>query len=64
MITWVRSRGYQVTGKFKSPSRVPKLVREVTTWQPISSPGREVAVVKAPVAFPRLLAESRRADPV
>jgi hypothetical protein len=56
MITWVLARGYQVTGKFKSSSRVRKLVRDITDWQPTSSPGREVACVPAPVLFARPLA--------
>lgn len=56
-ITWLLSRGYQVTGKFKSSSRVRKLVRGITTWQPTSSPGREVAPVPTPVPFVRPLAQ-------
>src|SRR5215831_8429532 len=32
MITWLLARGYQVTGKFKSTSRVRKLVRGITAW--------------------------------
>ncbi len=57
MITWLLSRGYQVTGKFKSNSRVPKLVRGITAWQATSSPGREVAAVAEPVAFARRLSQ-------
>jgi hypothetical protein len=57
MITWLLARGYQVTGKFKSTSRVRKLVRGITEWQPTSSPGREVARVPAPVPFARPLAQ-------
>ena len=57
MITWLLARGYQVTGKFKSTSRVRKLVRGITEWQPTSSPGREAAVVKEPVSFERPLAQ-------
>lgn len=57
MITWVLARGYQVTGKFKSSSRVRKLVRAITDWQPTSSPGREVAPVPTPVPFVRPLAQ-------
>jgi hypothetical protein len=56
-ITWLLERGYQVTGKFKSTSRVRKLVRDITTWQPTSSPGREVAPVPTPVLFIRPLAQ-------
>jgi hypothetical protein len=57
MITWLLARGYQVTGKFKSSSRVRKLVRGITEWQPTSSPGREVAPVPEPVRFGRPLAQ-------
>jgi hypothetical protein len=57
MITWLLARGYQVTGKFKSTSRVRKLVQGLTAWQPTSSPGREAAVVPTPVPFSRPLAQ-------
>jgi hypothetical protein len=57
IIEWLLARGYQVTGKFKSTSRVRKLARGITTWQPTSSPGREVAQVPEPVSFSRLLAQ-------
>jgi hypothetical protein len=57
IITWLLERGYQVTGKFKSSSRVRKLVRGITQWQPTSSPGREVAPVPTPVPFFRPLAQ-------
>jgi hypothetical protein len=57
MITWLLNRGYQVTGKFKSNSRVRKLVRGITDWQPTSSPGCEVAAVPEPVFFVRPLAQ-------
>ena len=56
-ITWLLERGYQITGKFKSAGRVRKLVRGISTWQPTSSPGREVAQVPEPVAFVRPLAQ-------
>jgi hypothetical protein len=56
-ITWLLERGYQVTGKFKSAGRVRKLVCGISTWQPTSSPGREVAEVPTPVAFVRALAQ-------
>jgi hypothetical protein len=51
MLNWLLERGYQVTGKCKSPSRVKKLVQGITAWQPTSSPGREVAPVPTPVAL-------------
>ncbi len=57
IITWLLERGYQVTGKFRSASRVRKLVRGISTWQPTSSPGREVAEVPQPVAFARPLTQ-------
>jgi hypothetical protein len=53
VITWLLSRGYQVTGKFKSASRVHKLIRGIITWQPTSSPGREVAQLPKPISFAR-----------
>src|ERR671933_1679939 len=46
---WALLRGYQVTTKFKSTSRVQKLVRPIQVWQPTASPGREVAAVPLPV---------------
>jgi hypothetical protein len=55
IITWLLSRGYQVTGKFKSAQRVAKLVKGITDWQPTSSPGREVAPVPQPLPFVRPL---------
>jgi hypothetical protein len=57
IITWLLERGYQVTGKFRSAGRVRKWVRGISTWQPTSSPGREVAEVPQPVAFVRPLAQ-------
>jgi hypothetical protein len=57
IIVWLLARGYQVTGKFKSTSRVRKLVKGITTWQETSSPGREVACIPEPVPFARPLAQ-------
>jgi hypothetical protein len=57
ILTWLLERGYQVTGKFKSTSRVRKLVQGITEWLPTSSPGREVARVPTPVPFVRPLAQ-------
>ncbi len=57
MITWLLSRGYHVTGKFKSNGRVRKLVRGITAWSATSSPGREVAPVPEPVEFVRPLSQ-------
>ena len=44
-INWLLCRGYLVTGKFKSASRVRKLVRPIQVWQATTSVGRDVAVV-------------------
>jgi hypothetical protein len=57
LINWLLARGYQVTGKFKSTARVRKLVAPITTWEPTTSPGREVAAVPAPVALGRSCAQ-------
>ena len=57
IINWLLTRGYQVTGKFKSTARVQKLVRPITAWEPTTSPGREVAPVPAPVALARPCAQ-------
>ncbi len=57
IITWLLQRGYQVTGKFRSAGRVRTLVRGISTWQPTSSPGREVAAVPRPIAFVRPLTQ-------
>ncbi len=57
IINWLLARGYQVTGKFKATSRVQKLVRPITAWEPTASPGREVAPVPAPVALARPCAQ-------
>ncbi|HEX2185030.1 MAG TPA: hypothetical protein VHN78_05945 [Chloroflexota bacterium] len=53
ILNWLLGRGYQVTAKIKSSSRVRKLVRPIQTWQPTSSPGREVAPVLTPVELAR-----------
>jgi hypothetical protein len=57
ILNWLLGRGYQVTGKFKSTSRVRRLVRPVTAWEPTASPGREVAPVPEPVALARPCAQ-------
>lgn len=53
IITWLLERGYQVTGKLKSSSRVRKLVARIDTWAPTSSLGRSVASVPEPVVYAR-----------
>jgi hypothetical protein len=60
IINWLLARGYQVTGKFKSTSRVRKLVGPITAWEPTASPGREVAPVPAPVELVRPCAQYAR----
>ncbi len=57
IINWLLERGYQVTGKFKSTSRVKKLVQPITTWEMTSSPGREVAPIPVPVELARPCAQ-------
>jgi hypothetical protein len=52
-LTWLLARGYQVTGKFTSNSRVRKLVQGIPAWEPTSSPGRDVAAVPTPVELCR-----------
>jgi len=58
-INWLLGRSYQVTTKFKSSSRVRKLVRalDAPAWHPTTSAGREVAVVPYPVALARPTAQ-------
>jgi hypothetical protein len=57
VIQWLLTRGYQVTGKFKSTARVRKLVRPITAWEPTGSPEREVARVPEPVPLARPCAQ-------
>jgi Transposase DDE domain len=52
-LNWLLERGYQVTGKFTSTSRVKKLTQTVTAWEPTSNVGRDVGVVGTPVALAR-----------
>lgn len=51
IINWLLARGYQVTGKFESTSRVKKLAGQVERWEPTASPGRDVAAIPSPVAL-------------
>jgi hypothetical protein len=55
IVAWLLGGGYQVTGKFRSPARVKKLLKDIADWQPTSSPGRTAAAVPHPVAFERPL---------
>ncbi|HZS90964.1 MAG TPA: hypothetical protein VFE42_26165 [Chloroflexota bacterium] len=55
ILPWLLGRGYQVTGKFRSPARVRALIKGITAWSATSSPGREVAEVPQPLVFDRPL---------
>ena len=57
VISWLLERGYQIMGKFKSSSRVRKLVQGISTWQPTSSPGRDVAPIPTPVVYAQPVAQ-------
>src|SRR5437764_11147305 len=60
IITWRMSRGYQVTGKFRSAGRVRKLVRGISTWQPKLNKRRNFT----PIAFlPDFLQHNRSPRP-
>jgi len=52
-LDWLLERGYRITGKFKSTSRVKKLSQTVTVWEPTGNAGRDVGVVGMPVALAR-----------
>jgi hypothetical protein len=47
------SRGYQVVAKISHSGRVRKLRQTLGSWQPTSSPGREIAAVLHPHRFCR-----------
>jgi hypothetical protein len=47
------SRGYRVVAKISQSGRVRKLRQAVGSWQPTSSPGREIAAVLQPHRFCR-----------
>lgn len=47
------SRRYQVVAKLSHHGRVRKLRQPAGAWQPTSSPGREIAAVRAPLQFYR-----------
>ena len=45
-LNWLLSRGYQLGGKISNSSRVHALRRHLGPWQPTSSRGRKMAVVR------------------
>ena len=53
VLNWLLSRGYQVVAKSSHSGRVRKLRQAVGSWQPTSSPGREIAAVLQPHRFCR-----------
>src|ERR687887_120046 len=53
ILNWLLSRGYQVVAKISNSGRVRKLRQALGSWQPTSSPGREVAAVLRPHRFCR-----------
>ena len=53
VLNWLLSRGYQVVAKISHSGRVRKLRQAVGSWQPTSSPGREIAAVLQPHRFCR-----------
>src|SRR5215510_4714760 len=53
VLNWLLSRGYQVVAKISHSGRVRKLRQALSTWQPTSSPGREIAAVLQPHRFCR-----------
>src|SRR6266446_5323320 len=54
VLNWLLSRGYQVVAKISHSGRVRKLRQAVGSWQPTSSPGREIAAVLHPHRFCRI----------
>src|SRR3989442_372625 len=53
VVNWLLSRGYQVVAKISHSGRVRKLRQTIGSWQPTSSPGREIAAVLHPHRFCR-----------
>src|ERR687886_24975 len=53
VLNWLLSRGYQVVTKISHSGRVRKLRQALGSWQPTSSPGREIAAVLHPHRFCR-----------
>ncbi len=47
-LNWLLTRGYQVTGKFKTSLRLPKLVAGITTWESTAVAGRDLAPLPVP----------------
>jgi hypothetical protein len=53
LLNWLLSRGYQIVAKISNSSRVRTLRQHLDSWQPTSSPGREMATVLHPHRFCR-----------
>jgi hypothetical protein len=53
ILNWLLSRGYHVVAKISNHGRVHKLRQHLDSWQPTSSPGREMAAVLRPHRFCR-----------
>ena len=52
-LNWLLSRGSQLVGKISTSPRVRTLRQQLGSWQPPSSPGREMAAVLRPHRFCR-----------
>lgn len=55
ILSYLLDRGYQVTGKFRSHSRIARLVRGVTVWQRARYAHTEWGMPSQPVVFARPL---------
>ncbi len=53
VISYLLGRGYQVTSKFHTHTRIKRLAKTITTWQPALHAGSELAVAPDPVVFER-----------
>jgi Transposase DDE domain group 1 len=48
VLNWLLSRGYQVVAKISNHGRVHKLRQHLGSWEPTSSPGRDMAAIMRP----------------
>jgi Transposase DDE domain group 1 len=53
VLNWLLSRGYQVVAKISNHGRVHKLRQHLGSWEPTSSPGRDMAAIMRPHRFCR-----------
>jgi hypothetical protein len=53
VLNWLLSRGYQVVAKISNQGRVHKLRQHLGSWEPTSSPGRDMAAIMRPHRFCR-----------